>query len=59
MQFAMTKKKVLALIIFVGVGQLVAFLYGLWLEFPNGHIIMLISSLVGFIFGYKEEPSKQ
>ncbi|MBO3117156.1 hypothetical protein J4050_10385 [Winogradskyella sp. DF17] len=55
----MTKKKVLALIIFVGVGQLVAFLYGLWLEFPNGHIIMLISSLVGFIFGYKEEPSKQ
>lgn len=55
----MTKKKFLALIIFVGVGQLVAFLFRLWLDFPNGYVIMFIGSLISFIFSYKEEPSNQ
>jgi xanthosine utilization system XapX-like protein len=54
----MTMKKLLVLLIFITMGQLVAFLFSLLMEFPNGHVIMLIGSLFGFIFGYKEESKK-
>lgn len=58
MEQTMTMKKLLVLLIFIAMGQLVAFLFSLWMEFPNGHVIMLIGSLFGFIFGYKEESKK-